>query len=279
MNRPSYPTDLTDAEGRKLARLLPPEKHGGRPRKHPRREVLDAIFHLLRAGCAWRLLPAGFPPWKTVHHYFRRWRLAGVWRRLHDRLRRPCRRRAGRAARPTAAAIIDSQSVRTTERGGPHGYGAGKKLNGRKRHLLVDSSGLVLCAHVHPADIADRDGAVPLLTTAHRRFGSLRLLWADMGYRGRLVEMDRADPGLDGGRGAKAPALVPGAGGRAHPVCARLHGPEKTLGGGAHLCAWLGRYRRLSRDDEFLPESEECMIYLAMTRLMLARLCRPVKLP
>ncbi len=120
-------------------------------------------------------------------HYFRRWRLEGVWARVHGRLRSLCRQRAGRSARPTAA-IIDSQSARTTERGGPHGYDAGKKINGRKRHILVDSSGLVLCAHVHPADIADRDGAVPLLTAARRRFGSLRSLWADMGYRGRLVK-------------------------------------------------------------------------------------------
>ena len=186
MMRPSYPTDLSDAEWYKLERLLPAEKRGGRPRKHARREILAAIFYLVRAGCHWRLLPAGFPPWKTVYHYFRCWRLAGVWQRVYGRLRSLCRRRSGRSARPTAA-IIDSQSARTTERGGPHGYDAGKKINGRKRHLLVDSSGLVLCAYVHPADIADRDGAVPLLTAARPRFGSLRHLWADMGYRGKLV--------------------------------------------------------------------------------------------
>lgn len=276
MRRPSYPTDLTNLEWRKLERLLPAEKRGGRPRKHARREILDAIFCLVRAGCHWRLLPAGFPPWKTVYHYFRRWRLEGIRRRVHDRLRSLCRRRTGRPARP-AAAIIDGQSARTTERGGPHGYDAGKKINGRKRHILVDSSGLVLCAHVHPANVSDRDGAVPLLTAARRRFGSLRHLWADMGCRGRLVGWirDTLGWGVDvvqkPRRWVRCPVEVEPAPVPAFTVLKRRWVVERTF-------AWLGRYRRLSRDYEFLPETEECMIYLALSRLMLGRLCRAAKI-
>ena len=149
-----YATDLSDREWKKVARLLPSAKRGGRPRKHARRLICDAIFYLVRAGCAWRLLPSNFPPWKRVYHYFRAWRLAGVWLRLHGQLRALCRRRAGRSARPSAA-IVDSQSAKTTERGGVHGYDGGKKINGRKRHLFVDSSGLVLCVQVHSADVTE----------------------------------------------------------------------------------------------------------------------------
>ena len=153
----AYPSDLADAEWAILAPLIPAAKPGGRPRKWAMRAVLDAIFYLLRAGCAWRMLPRCFPPCSTVHHYFRQWRLDGTWERMHTALRE--RVRQGRDAQPSAA-VLDSQSVKTTSVGGVRGYDGAKTLSSRKRHLLVDTVGLVLKAKVHAADLQDR-AAVP----------------------------------------------------------------------------------------------------------------------
>ena len=187
MSRCRYPTDLTDAEWYRLAPLLPPANTRGRTRKHPVREILDAIFYVVRGGCAWRLLPHDFPPCGTVYYWFRRWRLDGLWQRILVALRRATRQKEGREPEPSAA-IMDSQSVRITEESGFNkGYDAGKKVIGRKRHLLVDTSGLLLTGRVTPADTSDNHGARELLAGLAPLMPRMELIWADSAYAGEKL--------------------------------------------------------------------------------------------
>jgi putative transposase len=249
---------------------VPTAKPGGRPPRHDRRELVNAMLYVLRAGETWRLLPHDFPPWQPVYHHFWLWQLGGTWERIHTTLRKQARLRQGRTPQPSGA-ILDSQSVKTTGERGCRGYDGAKKLSGRKRHLLVDTGGLILRAVVQPANVADRDGARAVLAPLPELFPTLHHIWADMGYRGYLLPWAQTTLGVQltivtrPRRWVRVPAGEAPLPTPPLTVLPRRWVVERTF-------AWLGRYRRLSKDYEALAATEEAWIYLAMTRLMLARL-------
>jgi putative transposase len=260
--RAQYPTDLTDEQWQILRKHLPRPSHRGAPQTVCRREVVNAILYIVRGGCAWRLLPHDFPKWKTVYGIFRAWRIDGTWQRVHDALRDMLRRREGRKTSPSAA-VIDSQSVKTTEVGGPRGYDAGKKVNGRKRHIVVDTLGLLLAVVVHPANIQDYDGAVlvlALLGQLKTRFKRLKVVFADSVYgRNSLPEAVKQAFGWVL-QTVLRPVDIKG-----FVVLPKRWIVERTFG-------WLGRYRRHSKDYERNTATSEAMIYITMTHVMLRRL-------
>ena len=256
--RKAYETDLTDEEWAVLEPLLPPPQPGGRKRTTNIREVINAVFYLLRTGVQWSNLPHDFPPEGTVRDYYHRWKRNGTWQTIHDCLRRLVRVQEGRNPQPTAA-IIDSQTTKATATTGSRGYDAGKKINGRKRHILVDTLGLILVVVVHVASVQDRDGAKLVFDKADADCQDVELVWADGGYAGKLIEWTRTNHGwkleiVKRSDDVKGFQLLP------HRWVV-----ERTL-------SWISNCRRLSKDYEYHESTSEAMIHLAMTRLMLKRL-------
>lgn len=260
MKRKPYPTDLTDEQWAHLAPLLPKASGRGAPRRVDVREIINALLYLSRTGCQWRMLPHDLPPWEQVYYYYKRWRDDGTWERLNRELRIEIRLSEGKDPEPSAA-IIDSQSVKTTETSGVRGYDAGKKVNGIKRHILVDTLGLLLAVLVLQADIQDVNGARILLAKVKGRLPRLQKIWADGGYTGTLIAwvkdlcqwileiVKRSDT-------AKGFEVLP------HRWII-----ERTFG-------WLNRSRRLSKNFERLTASSEAMLYLAMLPVMTRRLAK-----
>jgi transposase len=254
-----YDTSLTDDQWAFIEPMIPKAKKLGRPRTDPRR-ILDAVLYVVKGGIQWRLLPSDFPSWKTVYHVFRKWALDHTWEALNARLRAHVRALEGKRSQPTAA-ILDSQSVKSDPHGGAVGYDAAKRIKGRKRHLLVDTLGLILGIHVTAADVPEREGAQGLLERTLLWFTWLRLLWVDGGYAGPNFAdwVKTIRPKLEVAVVKRTDHLS------GFKVLPRRWVVERTFG-------WLMRHRRLVRDYETSESSAEAWAYIAMIRIQIRRL-------
>jgi putative transposase len=277
--RRAYPSDLTDAEWKILEPLIPEVSEDATVPTISRREIVNGILYVLRSGCPWRLMPHDLPAWGTVYYYFRTWRIAGIWDKAMQALRKQMRHKQGRDEEPSAA-VIDSQSIKTSAVGGPEkGFDMGKQIWGRKRHALVDTEGNLMEVKVTGADASDLAGGKRLVEPLHGRFPRLQLIWGDSHYGGQFLEWVKEQFGWN-------VQTVQGLGTVPDANTMEPKPKTKLSKGGFHVqprrwviertFGWITRWRRLARDHEGLPETSEAFIKISASRRMLSHLALAV---